>query len=212
MRSVTPNFSANAASPMSAMYSARFMSRDVNTFCVNTQGVDPTPCTWTAELASRHAQSVPKKKGKSLPDAEKKQKVTPEGLLAGQRIVAARNAKGWSQDRLHQEAITRIGPGKLGARQVGNWEQGTRQPGIRESKYLAEVLDEPAAFLLGLVDETDRQLLKLDLALKEALLKTIAAVPVQTAVTPQQEQKKPTEGRPIEKSPLPAPLRRSSGA
>ena len=59
---------------------------------------------------------------------------------------------GWSQAELARRA-------GLGASTLGNYIQGTRELGIRESLALSRVLAVPAAYLLGVVDDLERDVL-----------------------------------------------------
>lgn len=80
-------------------------------------------------------------------------KKTPEATLAGVRIKEARrHAK---IDRRELERRTRIQYSTL-----GNYEQGLRELPIREAKLIEKATGIPAAYLLGVVDEADMELLR----------------------------------------------------
>jgi transcriptional regulator with XRE-family HTH domain len=186
------------------------MGRHSNTFRVNTQGVRHTSSSWPRKGNGTQTRAMSRKKLDKAGVAAKK---TQEGVLAGERIRAARVAKGWSQDDLADATN-----GKLGGRRIGNWEQGTREVGIQEGKILQDALGEPAAYLMGLIDEVDRELLALSSEAKKALLATARAMrgtsdgktSVDTAsgkAIPKEHEK--PEGRPKEIPDLPARLRRS---
>lgn len=185
----------------------------INTFCVDTQGVGHTTRTWRVWAPPGHTAGMPK--GKSTTRAtttESRLKKTSEGVLAGQRIRAAREAKNLSQD-----ALSAATGGKLGGRRIGNWEQGTREVGILEARILATALEEPAAYLMGLVDDVDRELLKLPLEVKKHLLQAVRGLEdrigsgPRTARDKTQQQNAASEDRPIagSTSDLPARLQRA---
>jgi transcriptional regulator with XRE-family HTH domain len=89
-------------------------------------------------------------------EPRKSGKKTAEALRAGARLRQARQALGLSLE----DVSTKI-DGKLGASRIGNYEQGLRELGIQESEMLAPALGQPAAYLMGLISETDRDLLML---------------------------------------------------
>lgn len=63
-----------------------------------------------------------------------------------------------------------IGPGRL-----ASYEQGAREVGIREALILGKVLEQPPSYLLGVIDEIDRDLLLLPAETKIALLSAFRA-------------------------------------
>ena len=69
--------------------------------------------------------------------------------LIGQRIQAARKAKGLTQAELATLA------GDLKQPRINNWEKGIRTPGPVEIKMLAATLEVSPAYLMGLSDESD---------------------------------------------------------
>jgi transcriptional regulator with XRE-family HTH domain len=77
-------------------------------------------------------------------------KKTPDALLCGQRLKEY-------QGRLSQEAYA----AKLNmlSSTLGNYLQGIRTLGIYEAKIAGAALGVPAAYLLGVIDETDRDIL-----------------------------------------------------
>jgi len=66
----------------------------------------------------------------------------------GSRIRSAREAKGWSQETLarHLSGIKKS--------RLGNWEQGTRRPGVEEAQQLSRALEVSVAFLLCVDEES----------------------------------------------------------
>ena len=186
----------------------------MNTFRVNTQGVRDTTSSWTPGMLLGNTDWMPGKPREQGRDA--KAKKTAEALLAGERIRCAREAKGLSQDDL--SALT---GGALGGRRIGNWEQGTREVGIKEAKILAAVLGQPAAYLMGLVDEMDCAILTLPLEAKRGLLAATSAVlgtaggvsgrPAGSSITQDVQQSRSSEDRPIVDRALPAHLQRRRG-
>ncbi len=171
------------------------MAAQFNTIRVNTQGVSGTNRSWRPGIGPAQTYVVSKKQRTEA----QQPKTTMYGLIAGKRIKAAREALGLSQDGLSE----RTGK-KLGGRRIGNWEQGTREVGIQEAIILGEALGEPPAYLMGLVDDVDRRLLKLDLSAKSAALTLASAnVAQQTAIS---------GDRPKDAIVLPAELQRSPGS
>lgn len=101
-----------------------------------------------------------------------KAKVTPEGKLAGERIQrACELATGGAIDRTELAKRTKIKYSTL-----GNYEHGTRKLQIREARKIADATGVPAAYVLGLVDEQDMQLLRLPRETRMSLLQTITLI------------------------------------
>lgn len=92
-------------------------------------------------------------------------KKTAEAVKAGLRIREARAAHHWSLDQLAEQ--TR---GRLSASRIGNYEQGLRELGIAEAYILADALGQPAAYLMGLITEQERDLLCLPADARAGLL------------------------------------------
>lgn len=74
----------------------------------------------------------------------------------GRRIKQAREAKGWSLDRLSRET-----DGKLSKSRISNYEQGERMPGPYEANTLAQALGVDAAYLLCLQQVFTQQAIEL---------------------------------------------------
>lgn len=72
-----------------------------------------------------------------------------------------------------QEQLSVLTGKKLSASRIANYEQGTREVGIDAAKILGESLGVPACYLMGLVDEIDRQLLEYDAAIKAKIIETM---------------------------------------
>lgn len=89
-------------------------------------------------------------------------------VQAGRRIKLARD-----QLQMTQATLSEATGGTLAEKRIANWEQGTREPGIREAIILGKALKQPPAFLLGLVDEIDRDMLTLPVETKVALLSAL---------------------------------------
>lgn len=158
---------AKAASPTFLMYSGRFMDRNLNTNRVNTQGVHHTISSWMKYGDREDTSRVQRKAPKKTPASKK----TDAGLRAGQRLRDARVALCISL----AELSNRIGK-KLSGSRIGNYEQGIRELGIQEAEWLAPALHQPAAYLIGLVDELERDLLRLPRSTKHALLATAVSL------------------------------------
>jgi transcriptional regulator with XRE-family HTH domain len=174
------------------------MDGDINTFRVHTQGVHHTNSSWRLPGQRRHTAGVT---GKLKPRRVVASKKTAEAIRAGGRIRDARDKLGLSLDRLES-----LMGGKLSASRIGNYEQGLREVGIAEAKILSPVLQQPAAYLMGLVDEDDRDLLMLAAAVKRGLLDAFRSTQGMGA------QKQISGDRPKETHILPAPLQRGRGA
>lgn len=144
-----------------------------------------------------------RKNTSKLQEKTESSKKTAEALRSGARLRAARNALHHSRD-----VIAELTGGKISASRLGNYEQGLRELGIAEAEILAPVLHEPAAYLMGLIDEKQRDLLKLPKEAREALMTLHGAMSSNTGMErPQKPPRKP-EGRPIDTPVLPASLQR----
>ena len=71
----------------------------------------------------------------------------------GARLKELREGKGWSLAQLERET-----KGRLGKSRLGNYEQGTRLPGLDESQVLARLYKVPSAYILCL-DSDDSMVL-----------------------------------------------------
>lgn len=118
-------------------------------------------------------------------------KKTREALLSGQRLRKARERMGLSRDALGKIV-------KLGGSTIGNWEQGLRQLGPGEALKLSGALHVPAAYLMGVVDEDDMELLQAPKNMRQALLATLRAASGQP----------PPPSPPEDESPFPDALKR----
>lgn len=79
---------------------------------------------------------------------------TEAAIRAGQRIRAAREQRG-----LTLEKLARKTGHVLTASRISNYEQGLREPSVDVANQLAIALDVPAAWLLGVISDADRELL-----------------------------------------------------
>jgi transcriptional regulator with XRE-family HTH domain len=93
-----------------------------------------------------------------------KGKKTPEAVLCGERLKEARAAL--SQSELARRL--KILPSTL-----GNYEQGLRKLPIRLAKAVQKETGVPAAYVMGLIDEADRDLLMAPDGARLALLQAI---------------------------------------
>lgn len=139
-------------------------------------------------------------------------KKTAEAIRAGARVREAREAAGLSLKMLSDK----LG-GKLDPSRISNYEQGLRELGIAEAEMLSAALDEPAAHLLGLVDNRQRKLLKLSKETQEALLSLHGAMSAESAGEAKEQpaggkQYKISGDRPKDPSILPASLQRHGRA
>lgn len=98
-----------------------------------------------------------------------KGKKTVEGVLCGQRIAEARKGAPGGPMNLNELAART----KIGASTLGNYEQGTRKLPIRAAKAVQKATGYPAAYLMGLVDEGDRDLLMASPEARKSLLEAI---------------------------------------
>lgn len=73
--------------------------------------------------------------------------------MAGKRIRDCRNAAG-----LTQEGLAQLTGNKLSASRIANYEQGTRTLDVESALILSEALRQPAGYLLGVLDDLERDL------------------------------------------------------
>jgi len=87
-------------------------------------------------------------------------------MISGRRLVVARLSK----DLTLEEAGKRAGilPSTL-----GNYEQGIRGLRLPEAQRLGELYGEPPAYLMGAVDEADRDILKTPAAVRAQFLQFV---------------------------------------
>lgn len=173
VRSVIPTTAANAASPTLAMYSGRSIGLGFNTNCVrNTSRVD-TIRYLGVEKATGQTALMEKK--------------TASAILCGTRIARAMEASGLSQ-------ADTAGLAGMPSSRLGNYIQGSRKLPLREARALATVLKSHAAYLMGVVDELDRDVLLAPQDKKQsflALLNTSAPRPPEPKAPAMQEAPRP---------------------
>lgn len=74
--------------------------------------------------------------------------------MAGKRIRDCRNAAELTQDELAQ-----LTGNKLSASRISNYEQGTRTLDVEAALILGEALQQPAGYLLGVLNDLERDLM-----------------------------------------------------
>lgn len=94
-------------------------------------------------------------------------------LRAGARIRAAREARNLSVKNLSQAT-----DGVLTPSRISNYEQGLRELPIDAAEKLARALETPAAYLMGLIDETDKELLSFPIEVRATTLSQLKATTV----------------------------------
>lgn len=94
------------------------------------------------------------------------EKKTDEAVLAGERIRSVCRALGIDRKELARRT-------KIGYSTLGNYEQGLRELGIHEAKRIEKATGAPAAYLMGLIDEEDMELLRAPRAVRQAALQMI---------------------------------------
>lgn len=120
---------------------------------------------------------------------------TPEGVRAGLRVRKCRESLGWTREQLERASGGRLSPSR-----IGNYENGLRELGIREAEILGEALGEPPAYLMGLVDEVDREFLHLAPRVRHDLLKHLESASRLGAMA--QTHRAPTVLRSGQRTPL----------
>lgn len=118
----------------------------------------------------RSSTPCPMGKHNSCMPTEKK---TAEAVLAGQRIRSVCRVLGITQKDLSDRS-------KIGYSRLGNYMQGSRELPIREAKRIEHATGVPAAYLLGVVDEDDMELLRAPRAARQAalqMIRTLGGVP-----------------------------------
>ena len=147
--------------------------------------LDYTICSSTWPISAVH---------KSCVTTEKK---TEEGVLAGQRIKSVCRALGIDRKELAKRT-------KIGYSTLGNYEQGIRELGINEAKRIEKATGAPAAYLMGLIDEEDMELLQAPRTVRQAALQMIRTLRAGTAPPPA-----PAPGRPFPPAREPTARRRA---
>lgn len=87
---------------------------------------------------------------------------------SGKRLKAARQTKGWTLDELSKKT-----GGLLSISRLGNYEQGTRMPGVREALALGTVLGVKASHLLCVDGEEEEDMTQQE----KELLRNFQALP-----------------------------------
>lgn len=111
-------------------------------------------------------------------------KKTDEGILAGERIRRAYELTGL--DRIQLSAKS-----KILYSTIGNYENGSRRLPIRHAKMMAAVFRLPAAFLMGLIDEEDMEILRAPKKARDGFLATLRAFSGGNASTPAEPRSSP---------------------
>lgn len=101
-------------------------------------------------------------------EAPKKIVKSPFAVMAGKRIRDCRNAAELTQDELAQ-----LTSNKLSASRIANYEQGTRALDVESALILGEALRQPAGYLLGVLNDLERDLMSAPASAKFRML-TIA--------------------------------------
>jgi transcriptional regulator with XRE-family HTH domain len=102
----------------------------------------------------------------------------PYAVIAGRRIRASREALDMTQEQLAKAT-----GGKLSATRIANYEQGTRELNIQPAIILGEALRQPPAYIIGLIDDLDRDILLFPAEAKMGLIRTLSAM-AKTGPTP----------------------------
>lgn len=93
-------------------------------------------------------------------------KKTAENLKSGKRLADARRAKDFTLEQLAKLVGT-------SASRLGNYEQGTRKLPLSVARACGAALGVSAAYLMGVVDEDDNDVLMLPSAVRVHLLQAI---------------------------------------
>lgn len=96
-------------------------------------------------------------------------KKTAESVLAGQRVKDACRKAGIDRTELSKRTGIEYST-------LGNYEQGTRELPIRAALAIERATDVPAAYIMGLVDEDDMELLRAPRAARKALLEAVSSL------------------------------------
>jgi transcriptional regulator with XRE-family HTH domain len=99
-------------------------------------------------------------------NGDEKQKKTPEAVRAGQRILAVLKLVGITR----RELANKTG---LDYQRIGNYVQGTRELPIAGAQAIEAATKVPAAYVMGLIDDGDRELLSLPEATRRAFLEAV---------------------------------------
>jgi DNA-binding XRE family transcriptional regulator len=95
----------------------------------------------------------------------------PYAVVAGRRIKQSREALDMTQEQLAKATGN-----KLSATRIANYEQGTRELNVQPAIILGEALKQPSCYLMGLVDELDRDILMFPAEAKMGFLTTLKAL------------------------------------
>lgn len=126
-------------------------------------------------------------------------KITDEAKLSGDRLQAAIEGIGLSQTEFAKEF------GMLQST-ISNYVQGIRHLPVRAAKRFEKRLKTPAAYLMGVVDELDMELLKLPKEVRAAMLRMHATSVGREPSDPE------SQASPFPKDPLGTVRRRSAGS
>lgn len=119
------------------------------------------------------------------------QKVTVEAKLSGDRIrIGMRLAKDGPINQAELSRRTGIGSSTL-----GQWIQGKRHLPIHAARRIEGAIGVPAAFLMGLIDEQEMELLRLPQKTRAALLALLASMGDDPFEEPQTAHAKPRKVR-----------------
>lgn len=104
----------------------------------------------------RHNSCVAKKTGKDAKD--------PLDVEMGQRMRRAREARGWSQERLAAETGYKedqpVPRGAMHPSTVAMCERGERRVQIEDAQTLSRIFELPAAYWLALIDQYEAEVLQ----------------------------------------------------
>lgn len=128
-----------------------------NTFCVAAQAAHYTFSAVTCVSAPLHYLCM---------TDIKKRGADHTAQLSGQRIRAARDARGWTQEQLARQTgwvthePSRAQRSALAPSRIANFEQGTRRVGLEEAQILAATFgDFPAPYWMGVISEQEAAVL-----------------------------------------------------
>jgi transcriptional regulator with XRE-family HTH domain len=93
-------------------------------------------------------------------------KKTPEAILSGQRIREVCRAAGIDLKELARRS-------RIGYSTLSNYRQGLREVPIRAAQRIQKVTGVPAAYVLGVISESDMELLEAPPGVRAALLEAI---------------------------------------
>lgn len=96
-------------------------------------------------------------------------KKTQDATLAGERIKRAYEITGWDRAKLAEKS-------EILYSTIGNYEQGTRMLPVWQARRMGDLMGIPPAFLVGLVDEDDMELLRASADVRRGFLSVIRGV------------------------------------